>query len=123
MNAQETHVYPSRRLAQGKAKSCRRCATPALLPFDKVRFELEETVVQVRPDSRPISYQLESTPTHSSFRQRCCARRRKESTGSSKEMSTALPGGCRSDGFLDTLRGGAGHPVVVERTAPKAHSA
>jgi hypothetical protein len=36
-----------------------------------------------------------------------------------QEASTALPAGYRSDGFVDTLRGNAGHPVVVQsaRTA------
>lgn len=37
-----------------------------------------------------------------------------------QESSTALPAGYRSDGFVDTLRGSAGHPVIVEGAEPGA---
>jgi hypothetical protein len=54
-----THVCPSCRLTQRKAKSCHRCATPALIPLSAVRFELEETVVELRPGARPITHRFD----------------------------------------------------------------
>ncbi|MCK5801138.1 MAG: hypothetical protein KAI47_28315, partial [Deltaproteobacteria bacterium] len=53
----ENHICPTCRLLQRSAARCRACDTP-LKPLDRIHFDLEETVHQLRTGRRGIKHRF-----------------------------------------------------------------